>query len=81
MASTGGYHHFEVLEGHSDILECVYCTGLLKDAKELPCGHLICEVCLQTLNQTRLAFIHIISPNPLWYHKQLTWHTGYTCFL
>jgi len=53
MASTGGYHNFEVIEGHSETLKCVYCNGLLRDAKELPCGHLICEICLQALSKAR----------------------------
>jgi len=33
--NTGGYHGFD-------------CTGILKDAMELPCGHLVCETCLQS---------------------------------
>ena len=55
MTSIGGYHHFEVIKGYPDNLKCVHCNGLLKDAKELPCGHLICEICLQILIKARLA--------------------------
>jgi len=46
--NTGGYHGFEIAEGSKDLVECLYCTGILKDAMELPCGHLVCETCLQS---------------------------------
>jgi len=46
--NTGGYHGFEITEGSKDLVECLYCTGILKDAMELPCGHLVCETCLQS---------------------------------
>ena len=51
--TTGGYHGFEIFEGSTDLVKCLYCTGILRDAMELPCGHLICEVCLQRICQER----------------------------
>jgi len=55
MTTTGGYHNFEVIKGDGEPLKCVDCKGLVKDAKELPCGHLICEICFQSLVKIRLV--------------------------
>ena len=48
--ATGGYK-FECVEGNSEELKCIHCNYLLKDAKELPCGHLICGTCLEQISQ------------------------------
>ena len=52
----GGYQ-FEVVDKDSPIkdLQCVFCTGLLKDAMDLPCGHLACEICLQQFSNQRFV--------------------------
>ena len=50
METNGGYN-FKRVDGDSEDLKCIYCNYLLKDAKELPCGHLICGTCLNEHTQ------------------------------
>jgi len=39
----------------SDVLTCQICSGLLKDARFLPCGHSYCLKCLEGLEGTEEA--------------------------
>jgi len=50
MTSKGGFHDYEIVDGGPlESVKCFYCTGILRDAMELPCGHLICGPCLQNI--------------------------------
>ena len=43
MTSKGGHQDFEIVEGGPlEIVKCLYCSGILRDPVELPCGHLMC---------------------------------------
>ena len=44
MAESG--YNFEVCGHKMPDLECSICLNLLKEAKELPCTHNTCAVCL-----------------------------------
>ena len=52
--ATGGYHGFEIVEGsNKDLVECLHCSGILRDAMELACGHLLCKTCWECIENQR----------------------------
>ena len=48
--ATGGYEVKLVAELPQD-LYCILCMNLLRDAVQTHCGHVLCRVCLEKLEE------------------------------
>ena len=49
--ASGGYE-VELVEQLPNALYCIICMNLLKDAMQMQCGHVLCRVCLEKMQES-----------------------------